>query len=50
MANAASLKETPGSRLNETVTDGNNPVWLIASGVVLSWLVAMANSGHFLPR
>jgi len=41
----ASLKETPGARLNDTVTDGNRPVWLTDSGVVLEAEVAMALSG-----
>ena len=32
MRSVASLSDTPGARLKETVTDGNKLVWLIGSG------------------
>ena len=32
----ASPSEAPGARLNDTVTTGNCPWWLIASGAVCS--------------
>ena len=41
----ASLRETPSARLNDVVTEGNNPVWLTASGVVLAWLLATVSRG-----
>ena len=46
MLNVASLSDTPGAKLNETVTEGNRPVWLSARGVVLSFAVAIENSGE----
>src|SRR5271157_6310297 len=49
MLEVASLNDTPGARLKETVTDGNKPVWLIDKGVVLAWPLATASSGMFLP-
>ena len=44
IAVVASLSETAGARLNETVTDGNKPVWFKARGVVLAALFAIVNS------
>jgi hypothetical protein len=34
MAWATSLKEYPGARLKDTVTEGNRPVWFTVRGVV----------------
>ena len=48
MASVASLKDLFVARLKDTVTDGNKPVWLIASGVVFAWLVATASRGILL--
>ncbi len=45
ISSVASLRETPGARLKETVTEGNRPVWFKASGVVVCVGLAMVNSG-----
>ena len=47
MASVASLSDMFGARLNDTVTDGNSPVWLSDSGVVLACALATLNSGVF---
>ena len=49
MLAVASLKDTFGARLKDTVTEGNKPVWLMASGVVLAWSLATVSSGMLLP-
>ena len=49
MLSVASLKDTFGARLKDTVTEGNKPVWLMASGVVLAWPLATASSGMLPP-
>jgi hypothetical protein len=43
--NVASLSDTLGARLKDTVTDGNRLVWLTDSGVVLACASATACSG-----
>ena len=47
MRSVASPNETPGARLKETVTEGNNPVWFTASGVVPGWAVVTVTNGTF---
>ena len=49
MLAVASLNDMFGARLKDTVTEGNKPVWLTASGVVLAWALATVSSGMFLP-
>ena len=43
----ASPSDSPGARLNEIVTAGNCPWWLIASGavVVATWTIALSGTG-----
>ena len=41
----ASLSDIPFARLNDTVTDGNSPVWFTCKGVVLVCAVVMVASG-----
>ncbi len=38
-------RATPLARLNDTVTDGNSPVWLTCSGVVPAWELITPRSG-----
>ena len=45
----ASLRAMPGARLNDSVTDGKNPWWLTARGVVLGANLVMALSGTCWP-
>ena len=45
IAAAASLKENPGARLKDTVTEGNRPVWFTVRGVVPVWALVTAFSG-----
>src|SRR6202142_1891369 len=45
IASVASLRERPGARLNDTVTEGKTPVWLTWMGVVLDLAVATALMG-----
>src|SRR5207245_10037551 len=49
MAVTAAPSETPGARLNDTVTAGNWPWWLIASAVARSSIAAMVESGTWPP-
>jgi len=49
MLDVASLKDKFGARLKDTVTEGNKPVWLTASGIVLDWPLATASSGMVPP-
>ena len=44
-AATASPSETPGARLNDSVTAGNCPWWLIESGAVVSVTRVTARSG-----
>src|ERR1039458_2165070 len=37
MLDVASLNDKFDARLKDTVTEGNKPVWLTASGIVLDW-------------
>ena len=39
---------TPGSRLNEIVTDGNWPWWLTTSGATLTTLLTSVRKRHLL--
>ena len=45
MVLSAWSSETPGKRLNDTVTEGKSPVWVTASGAVEGAAVATEASG-----
>src|SRR6202012_3214754 len=47
ISSVASLSDIPGARLKDTVTEGNNPVWFRASGVVFVFAVDIVNRGTF---
>ena len=48
-AETASPSETPGARLNDSVTTGNWPWWLIESGAVVSVTRVTVRSGTAPP-
>ena len=49
IASTASPSDAPGARLNDIVTAGNCPAWLITSGVLRSSMRAMLAQRHLLP-
>src|SRR3954469_1051087 len=49
-AASAAPSATPGARLNDTVTAGNWPWWVMVKGCVVSAIVAIASIGTALDR
>ena len=49
MASTAWLRDAPGARLNDSVTDGKTPWWLMVSGSTLRVTCATADSGTCPP-